>query len=537
MSAQLANLVMATTPAASQPVGHAKAAPSRRPASAGESVNPAGQAQPGDSAAKPASKPTPAAKPGAKGDTKPVAKGAVDKNNNNKPVKPGVVNAGAVLDGIVFTEVLEATQATLTKAPEAAHAALTEALKVAQTIQAGPTVAPIVSLPGVVTATVAKPEVAAAMVASVATTAQVTPEAVLVAGKRSGRGPVLTTVLAGEATQTVVAQPVTIETGQALPNGNAQAAVSTFASAPREATNAPKPLPEVNPEAPSSPAVATNKASAGQLPQAASPLVGLQIAAQTVATMPTARSVSPAAQPAADAAAIIEQVLTKVRGQSSHQPVVPVNRIATQQAILETFEEVVKTVRPGRPAGVEPTEVAEVVAPQAPPTAGIARPTTTPLMEANQPLPTNVIDRVADALRTSASRNGETVVIKLNPPELGRVRVSLATEGREVSGTLEVENPRTLAGLQREAAELIGRLSEAGIQMRRMDFSLSDQGGGDPATDSELRDDSGHWQGDSEDLAGQSAPEQVVPTDSAGDTEEDPAAPVAVVAGAVNVWI
>jgi flagellar hook-length control protein FliK len=54
-------------------------------------------------------------------------------------------------------------------------------------------------------------------------------------------------------------------------------------------------------------------------------------------------------------------------------------------------------------------------------------------------------------------------VIRIDPLELGKVSVKLRFQGGEVRGVLEVENPKTLNQLQREAPNLIARLTEAGM--------------------------------------------------------------------------
>ena len=94
------------------------------------------------------------------------------------------------------------------------------------------------------------------------------------------------------------------------------------------------------------------------------------------------------------------------------------------------------------------------------------------------------VKQIADAFRSSAARNGQEIVIRLNPPELGRVRVILRVEGNEVRGILDVENSRTLSQLQREVPNIMSRLADAGIEMKRMDLSLNEDGMRDSTSDS-----------------------------------------------------
>ena len=119
--------------------------------------------------------------------------------------------------------------------------------------------------------------------------------------------------------------------------------------------------------------------------------------------------------------------------------------------------------------------------------AGDTAPVDTPATEAVRPgvlAPGSPVKQIADAFRSSAARNGQEIVIRLNPPELGRVRVTLRVEGNEVRGILDVENSRTLSQLQREVPNIMSRLTDAGIEMKRMDLSLNEDGMRDSTSDS-----------------------------------------------------
>lgn len=150
--------------------------------------------------------------------------------------------------------------------------------------------------------------------------------------------------------------------------------------------------------------------------------------------------------------------------------------------------------------------------------------------------PSSPVNQIAEAFRSSAARQGQRIVIRLNPPELGRVRVMLRAEGNEVRGVLEADNPRTLSQLQRETPIIMNRLAEAGIQIKRMDLSLSDSGTGDQALFSQPHGENGTGHG------GWDAPEQWRATDDTppgGPNAEDepPPAPVTIENDSINIWI
>jgi len=100
----------------------------------------------------------------------------------------------------------------------------------------------------------------------------------------------------------------------------------------------------------------------------------------------------------------------------------------------------------------------------------------------------SVARQIGEQIRANASRLDQQIIIRLNPPELGRVRMTLRAEGNELRGVLEADNPRTVSELQREAAGLAARLAEGGVALRRLDVSLSEVGGQNSATSTLLHD-------------------------------------------------
>ena len=150
--------------------------------------------------------------------------------------------------------------------------------------------------------------------------------------------------------------------------------------------------------------------------------------------------------------------------------------------------------------------------------------------------PSSPVNQIAEAFQSSAARNGQKIVIRLNPPELGQVRVMLRAEGNEVRGVLEVDNPRTLSQLQREAPIIMNRLADAGIQMKRMDLSLNDSGTGDQALFSQPQGrngaEHGGWDG-----SGQSRAADDTPPGGAETEDQIPPTPMTVDNDSINVWI
>jgi flagellar hook-length control protein FliK len=82
-----------------------------------------------------------------------------------------------------------------------------------------------------------------------------------------------------------------------------------------------------------------------------------------------------------------------------------------------------------------------------------------------------VINQVTQAL--ASMRVSQRTVIQLDPPELGRIRMSIESRGNELHAVLQVENSRTFNDLQREAPALMERMAEAGVTMRQVEVHLS----------------------------------------------------------------
>jgi len=96
-------------------------------------------------------------------------------------------------------------------------------------------------------------------------------------------------------------------------------------------------------------------------------------------------------------------------------------------------------------------------------------------MEARAGLPEPVLsDQVTEALGARVVRAGEQVVVRLDPPELGRIRVTFQGEGNELRAIMEVDNAKALSELQREAPLLIQRLADSGIRLRQVEFVLNE---------------------------------------------------------------
>lgn len=113
-----------------------------------------------------------------------------------------------------------------------------------------------------------------------------------------------------------------------------------------------------------------------------------------------------------------------------------------------------------------------------------AAPAAAPHAAPEQPL----ANQIAESIRANGVALDRQITVSLHPPELGRVRIVLRTENDEIHGSVRVENREALARLEREAPAVVARLEEAGVQVRRLDVTLSPPPQGDAGQGGLLRE-------------------------------------------------
>lgn len=86
----------------------------------------------------------------------------------------------------------------------------------------------------------------------------------------------------------------------------------------------------------------------------------------------------------------------------------------------------------------------------------------------------NIADQIVTRVQLRRDDLGQEMVVRLDPPELGGVRIQFRSEQGEITGVIRADNPQTLAELQREAPSLLQRLNEAGVPIRTLNLHLGD---------------------------------------------------------------
>jgi hypothetical protein len=106
--------------------------------------------------------------------------------------------------------------------------------------------------------------------------------------------------------------------------------------------------------------------------------------------------------------------------------------------------------------------------------AGVSHAGQTASAARGQEIAGGVVGQITNYLRAQRARAGDEMVLRLDPPELGTVKMTLQASRGELRMMVETSNPRTLVELQREASVLMQRLSDNGVDVRRMEFVQSD---------------------------------------------------------------
>ncbi len=65
------------------------------------------------------------------------------------------------------------------------------------------------------------------------------------------------------------------------------------------------------------------------------------------------------------------------------------------------------------------------------------------------------------------------IQLTLNPPELGKIRISFQQNNEEITGLLEVDKLRTRTDIQKELPQVLASLQSAGVQIRRLDVVMN----------------------------------------------------------------
>ncbi|MCH8218882.1 MAG: flagellar hook-length control protein FliK [Planctomycetes bacterium] len=88
----------------------------------------------------------------------------------------------------------------------------------------------------------------------------------------------------------------------------------------------------------------------------------------------------------------------------------------------------------------------------------------------------SVSKQIMESIHSSVQHGQRRLTIALHPAELGRVVVTLEEENGSLSGRLEVSQKQTRAEIERALPGILQSLQSSGVQIKRLDVTLSNNG-------------------------------------------------------------
>ena len=84
-------------------------------------------------------------------------------------------------------------------------------------------------------------------------------------------------------------------------------------------------------------------------------------------------------------------------------------------------------------------------------------------------------EQVQGFIHGSLRSGNQRIVVRLNPPELGKVAVKFEEQDNDITGLLRVDKPQTRDRIQQALPEIIQNLQDCGIQIKRLEVVLTNQ--------------------------------------------------------------
>ncbi len=88
-------------------------------------------------------------------------------------------------------------------------------------------------------------------------------------------------------------------------------------------------------------------------------------------------------------------------------------------------------------------------------------------------LSSSVLEQVADKMVYQARNNQNHLRINLNPPDLGRIRISMVLKPSGLQASIVAENQAVKTAIEDQMGQLRSNLEQNGVQLERLDISLS----------------------------------------------------------------
>ena len=83
--------------------------------------------------------------------------------------------------------------------------------------------------------------------------------------------------------------------------------------------------------------------------------------------------------------------------------------------------------------------------------------------------------QIQESIQSSLAGKQQQITVNLQPPELGRITIKFEQQGDDITGQLEVTKAETRSVITEQLPEVIKNLVEAGIQLKKVEVSMSNQ--------------------------------------------------------------
>ncbi|PKL50705.1 MAG: hypothetical protein CVV39_01215 [Planctomycetes bacterium HGW-Planctomycetes-1] len=87
----------------------------------------------------------------------------------------------------------------------------------------------------------------------------------------------------------------------------------------------------------------------------------------------------------------------------------------------------------------------------------------------------SIRNQIQESIYTSFRSDSREIVVRLNPPELGKVAIKFSEQNNAITGLLQVDNLQTKNSIQQSLPEIIQNLNDGGVLIKKIEVVLTSQ--------------------------------------------------------------
>jgi len=120
----------------------------------------------------------------------------------------------------------------------------------------------------------------------------------------------------------------------------------------------------------------------------------------------------------------------------------------------------------------------------------------------------DVARQIQESFTTAVRQGDQQITIRLNPPELGSVQISIKEQAHQITGLLKVSERQTRAEIQQILPHVIRNLQDMGVDVKRLDVTLVTEQNHHASTGQSLAGRQDEWTGPSGSDSGEAQAEE-----------------------------